>query len=128
MKRVLVVALRNDDQQILTIETKEGVCNLPMYRLEASQSAFKTCVKEVRHDFGFEIAGLTSMRETFVTDGYKVEGMMAYITSGRLHRRLPSYRSVSWLAPTVLAKVVQENENTQHFIKELLWLGGVTPG
>lgn len=127
MKRIVTVALRNDSNQLLVAESKQGL-NLPMYILEASQSVFKVCPEKIREGFGFEIRGITPMRETFERNGFKIEGVSAYISGGKLLSPLPkSYISVSWISPSAMDRLLPGSDEVKYFIKELLWMSGVTP-
>lgn len=126
MKRIVTVALRNDSNQLLVAESEQGL-NFPMYTLEASQSAFKVCSAKIREEFGFEVRGINPMRETFERKGFKIEGISAYISGGKLLSPLPKpYISASWIAPSAMNRLLPESDSVKYFIRELLWISGVS--
>jgi hypothetical protein len=128
MKQSLLVIVRNCDGQLLVVENKDGVCSFPGLPLEATESPYILAARLIG-GLGFNIGGLTMLRETLKFRDTQVKGLSAYVTStSRSKAPLnPEYRSLSWVAPSLLDKVSTLTDASKAFLEPVRWVGGVTP-
>lgn len=125
MKFTVLVALRNDEGQFLVLENKGGFCSIPGCPRELTQSPFVVSVQYMR-SLGLEVGGLTPLRGSFELAGCLVQGMSAYLISGKVKPSADT-RSVSWISPTVALKMKELTDASKIFLEPSLWVGGVTP-
>lgn len=126
MKREFIVAIRNDQGQLLILETPAFMPVFPSGSIEASQSALKAITGQVRDETGLEISGLhlTSV------DGKKaleVHRYTAFCAGGklfdfRLEPHSKRFRSASWMTPSLIFRFTGLPNDIQALVNELGWI------
>lgn len=118
MKRVFIVAIRNDQNQILVLVVRDsGTPVLPggVFEGNAVLSAVR---KRIVEDTALEIGGLHLLSTRTPSQGTEVHRYTAFVARGKL--RLPSaFSSASWVAPELVMKISGMPAEALELMKDL---------
>lgn len=131
MKREYLIAIRNDQDQVLVLEAHAGATPVfPGGEVSDKGGFLKEVVRKVAAETGLLISGLHFVSVSKARPGHEMHRYTAYVTGGRmLMVSLPTaaqgalgFKSASWIAPSLIARLQGASPDMLELAASLAWM------